>query len=125
MISFISSLEILMSLYAKLSLKEAKLSPKENYQIQKNFYESVADAATVNPNNTKTLLASGLSIFFIKGNPVFSNSPKSQPKINSYCPIFYKWVLDNFVLAKKAFAKAFRSFETCVLVNNNLSRKLL
>ena len=28
----------------------------------------------------KTLLASGLSTFFIKGNPVFDSDPKSLPK---------------------------------------------
>ena len=42
---------------------------------------SIADAATVNPNGIKTLLANGLSIFTIKGNPVFSNGTKSQLKI--------------------------------------------
>ena len=48
---------------------------------------SVADAATVNPNGIKTLLASGLSTFFIKGYPVFSNCPKSLPKMFLDCPI--------------------------------------
>ena len=43
---------------------------------------SAADAATVNPNDIKTLLANGLSTFLIKGNPGFSNSPKSIPKIS-------------------------------------------
>ena len=37
---------------------------------------SVADAAAVNPNGIKTLF----SKFTIKGNPVFSNDPKSLPK---------------------------------------------
>ena len=41
---------------------------------------SVADVTPVNPNGIKTLVASGLSTFFIKGNPVFSNGPKSLPK---------------------------------------------
>ena len=41
---------------------------------------SAADAAAVNPNGTKTLLANGLIILFIKGNPVFSNGPKSLPR---------------------------------------------
>ena len=39
---------------------------------------SVANAATVNPNGIKTLLANGLSTFHIKGNPVFSNGPKKS-----------------------------------------------
>ena len=30
----------------------------------------------------------------------------------------------NFILAEEIFAKALRSSETCVLVNNNLCRKL-
>ena len=38
---------------------------------------SVADAPAVNLNGIKTLLANGLSTFFIKGNPVFSNDPKT------------------------------------------------
>ena len=41
---------------------------------------SVADAAAVNPNGIKTLLANGLSTFPIKDNPVFSNDNKSLPK---------------------------------------------
>ena len=40
----------------------------------------IADAATVNPNGIKTLLANGLSTFPIKSNPVFSNGPESLPK---------------------------------------------
>ena len=57
----------------------AKLSLKDNL-IQTFPYESVADAAAVNPSGIKTLLANGLSTFFIKGNPVFSNGPKSLPQ---------------------------------------------
>ena len=40
---------------------------------------SVADAAAVNPNGIKTLLANRLSTFPIKCKPVFSNGPKSPP----------------------------------------------
>ena len=36
--------------------------------------------------------------------------------------LFY--VFDSFILAKELFAKALRSFETCVLVNNNLFSSL-
>ena len=42
---------------------------------------SAADAAAVNPKGIKTLLANGLITFFISGNPVFSNGPRSLPKI--------------------------------------------
>ena len=48
---------------------------------------SVTDAAAVNPNGIKTLLANDLSTFFIKGNPVFSNGPESLPKNPPDCPI--------------------------------------
>ena len=41
---------------------------------------AVADTAAVDPNCIKTLLASDLSTFFMKGNPVFNNGPKSLPK---------------------------------------------
>ena len=85
---------------------------------------SVADAAGVNLNDIKALLANGLSTFFIKGNPVFSNGLKSLPKNSPDCPILCKWVFDNFILAEELFAKALASFETCVLVNNKLCRKL-
>ena len=47
---------------------------------------SVTDAAAVNPNDIKTLLANGLSTFPIKGDPVFSNGTKS-PKNPRDCPI--------------------------------------
>ena len=50
---------------------------------------SAADATAFNPGDTKTLLSNGLSIFSIKGNPVFSNGPKSLPKNPPDCPIFY------------------------------------
>ena len=46
-------------------------------------------AAAVNPNGIKILLASGLSKFLVKGNSVFSNGPKSLPKIPPDCPILY------------------------------------
>ena len=85
----------------------------------------VADAAAINPNGIKTLLANGFSTFPIKGNLVFDNGPKSLPKSRPNCPILYHWVFDYFVLAEQLFAKALGSLETCVLVNNNLWGKLL
>ena len=83
---------------------------------------SVADAALVNPNCIKTVLANGIRTSPIKGNPVFSNPPKSLPKNRV---LFYAIeFLSNFTLADELFAKVLQSFETCVLVNNNLSGKL-
>ena len=65
-----------------------------------------------------------MSSFFIKGIPGFSNGPKSLPRDPPDCPILYNLTIDNFILAEELFAKALQSLETCVLVNNNLGRKL-
>ena len=40
---------------------------------------SAPDAAAVNPNRIKMVLVNGLITFFINGNPVFSNAPRSLP----------------------------------------------
>ena len=85
---------------------------------------SVADAAAVNPNGIKTILAHGLSTFFIKGKAVFSNGPKSPPKNPLDCPILYNWIFDDFILADESFLKALESLKTCVLVKSNLCGKL-
>ena len=85
---------------------------------------SVANAAAVNSNGFKTLLANGLSTFFIKGNPVFSNGCKCLPRNPLDCPNLWDWVFDNFILTNELFAKTLRSLESCVLVNNNLCGKL-
>ena len=63
MISFISLLEFINVVLS---------NPNISYWIA----ASVADGTAANPNGIKTLLANGLSTFFIKGNPVFSNGPK-------------------------------------------------
>ena len=47
----------------------------------------VSDPAAVNPNGIKTLLANGLSTFFIKGKPVFSNGPRRFLRNHSNCTI--------------------------------------
>ena len=41
---------------------------------------SVADTTAVNPNSFNTFSANGLSTFFSKNNPFFSNAPKSLSK---------------------------------------------
>ena len=56
----------------------------------------------------------------MKGNPVFNNGPKNLPKNPPDCTILDNCIFDNFILAEELFAKALRSFETCVLVNYNL-----
>ena len=103
-------------LFTLLSLKDAN--------IFLWIAASVVDTAAVNSNGVKTLLACDLGIFFIKGNPVYSNCPKSLHKKLSGCPILCNWVLNNFILADEPFAEILQSFETCVLVNNNLCGKL-
>ena len=94
----------------------------------KNFFwiaASVADAAAVNPNGIKTLLASVFSTFFIKGKSVFSNGLRNLLKNSLDCLILFNWVFDNFILADELFAKVLRSLETHVLINNNLYGKLV
>ena len=86
---------------------------------------TVADAAAVNPNGIKTPLANSLSTFPIKDNPVLSSGPKRLSRNPPNGLILCSWVFDNFVLVDELFAKALRSLETCVLVNNNLCGKLL
>ena len=81
---------------------------------------SAADAAAVNPKGIKTLLANGLIAFFINGNPVFSNGPKSLPRNPPNYIIFDNWLLDNSISADELFAKDLRRLKTCLSVNNNL-----
>ena len=69
-------------------------------------------------------LANGLSTFFVKDKPVFSDGSKSLSRNPPDCPILCNWVFENFILAEEPFANALPSFETCVLVNNNLRGKL-
>ena len=47
----------------------------------------MADAAAVNRNGIKTLLANGSSTFVIKDKPVFSNGSKHLPKNHPDCYI--------------------------------------
>ena len=70
---------------------------------------SVAVANAVNPNGVQTFLANGLSTFFIKGNPVFSNGPKRLPKNHPDCPILCR--LSYFMLTENLLAKALQSLE--------------
>ena len=119
MISLIFSLEII-----NVVIREAKSEGQPDPNILLFIAASVADAAAVNPNGIRTILANVFSTFFNKGNQFFSNGPKNLPKNPPGCPILCNWIFDNFVLVGELFANALESFETCVLVNNNLSRKL-
>ena len=95
-------------------LSYVKLSMNDAYPIE--TAASVAAAAAVDPNGIKALLDSCLSIFFIKGNPVFCNGPESVPKNPPDCPIICNWVFDNFVLVDEPLAKPLGNFEISVLV---------
>ena len=110
MISSISSLEIIKV-----------VNPDPNILLW--IAASVVDAAAVNPNGIKTLLANVLGTFPNKGNSLFNNGPKNLPENHSDRPILCNWVFDNFILAEELFAKVLRGLETWVLVNNNLGEK--
>ena len=79
---------------------------------------SAADAATVNPNEIKILLANGLITFFTNANPVFNNGPRSLPRNPPGYFILDNWVFDNLISVNELFSKALRRFKTCLLVNN-------
>ena len=81
---------------------------------------STAASAAVDPYGIKTLQANIWSIFFINGKIVFSNGPRSILRNPPGCIIFDIWVFDNFILAKKLFAKILQRFATYLLVSNNL-----
>ena len=86
---------------------------------------SAADAATVNPKGIITVLANGLITFFINGNPVFGNGPRSIPKNPPDCIIQDVWVFDNLISADDLWAKTLRRFATCLLVNENSCGKFI
>ena len=69
---------------------------------------SAVDVVAVNPNGIKTLLGIVLIIFFINGNPVFNNGPRSLPRNPPDCIILDSWVFDSLVSVGKQFAKVLR-----------------
>ena len=86
---------------------------------------SATDAAAVNLNGIKILLAHGLITFFINGNPVFGNRLRSLPKNPPDCIILDNWIFDNLKSVDELFPKALQTFATYILVNNNLWGKLV
>ena len=70
-------------------------------------------------------MANGLIIYFINGNPVFNNRPRSLPRNPPYCIILYNWVFDNLILVDELFTKGLGRFGTCLLVNKNSCGKLV
>ena len=76
---------------------------------------SAADAAGVNPNGIRiALLTNDLILFFVKGNLVFINGPRSLPRNPPYVS---PWVFDSLISVDDLLAKALRRFVTCVLSN--------
>ena len=80
---------------------------------------SAADAATVNPNGIKTLLANDLTTFFMNGSPLFNNGPRSLPRNPPDFMILDNWVFDNLMPVGQLFVKTLQKFATCLLVNND------
>ena len=81
MTSLISLFEIM-----RVVMCEAKSKGRPDPNIFLLIVASVvAAAAAVNPNGIKTFLASGLSIFLIKGNQISSNGPESLPNNSRDC----------------------------------------
>ena len=72
--------------YAKWRTKddEAKQRRMNDDDLILRFFlcipASAVATAAVNPKGIKILLANGLIKFFIGGNPVFSNGPRSLPR---------------------------------------------
>ena len=71
-----SSRDLIIFMVSCTSLSEIINMVLPDPNIFLRIAASVA-AAAVNPNGIKVLFANGLSIFPIKGNPAFSNGPKS------------------------------------------------
>ena len=86
---------------------------------------SPADTAAVNPNGIKTLLANGLFISSINGNTGFSNEPRSLLRNPPDCIILNNWVFENLISVDELFAKAYKRFTTCLLVNNNWCEQVI
>ena len=62
------------------------------------YSASAADAAAVNTNGIKTLLANASITLFLNGTPVFNNGPRGLPRNPSDYIILDNWVLiwDNW-----------------------------
>ena len=78
------------------------------------MHASVTHATVVNPNGIKTLLTNRLIITFIKGNPVFSNGPRSIPRNPADCITLDDWDFDSLISLDEWFAKSSR-FNLCII----------
>ena len=86
---------------------------------------SVADAAAVNLNIIKKLLANGLSLFSFDDKPVFIRGSRGLLGNPPNCTILKSGCFYNIILADQFITKVLRRLKTCLSVNNNLSVKLI
>ena len=66
----------------------------KNYYVQILIFflsisASATDAAAVNPKGIKTPLANGFVTLFIRGNPVFSDGPRSLSRNPPDCIVLH------------------------------------
>ena len=66
---------------------------------------SAADAAAVNTNGIKKLLANDLITFFINGDPVLNNERRSLPRNLTDCIILDNWFFYSLISIDELFAK--------------------
>ena len=71
------------------------------------------------------LLAKGLIKFFFISKSTFISGSRIFSRNQPNCIIWEICVFDKFILAEKFYTKTLLSFETCLLVSNNLRRKLV
>ena len=86
---------------------------------------SAANAAAVNPNGTKALLAYGWITLFINGNPVFNNGRSSLPRNPRDCIILDNWVFANVISVDELLGNVLQRLSICLLINNNSCGKLV
>ena len=63
-------------------------------------------------------------MFFIYGEPTFTNDQGSLPKNLSDCIMARIYDFDNFILVDEVFSKTLQRLGACILINISLSGKL-
>ena len=63
--------------------------------------------------------------FFINDKPTFISYPRNELRKQSNCIILEICVFEKYILTERLFAKAWRSFATCVSSGNNSCKKLV
>ena len=59
-------------------------------------------------------------MFFINGNHVFNNGPRSLPRNTPDCIMLDNKIFNSIISVDELFPKALQRLATCLLVNNNL-----